>query len=240
MSGGGAPTGAVDLRPSLSAVRDQGQRGTCLAFAVTAAHEVARSAPAVPDDLSEEALYWGSKRVDGNWRGGTTFDSASAAIARWGQPLETVWPYDATRVDGVAYSAPGRAGSKGWFRSGLRRVATDLSDVRSLLNVGRPVALGLTVFDTLFTPDPTGRIQEPPTGSVPRGRHAVLAVGHQATELLIRNSWGGSWALNGYAWIADGYVERHLHDAWVIDAGAAATASGAPTPASLGDTYGAS
>lgn len=240
MSGGPAPAAAVDLRPSLPAVRDQGQRGTCLAFAVTAAHEIARSAPAVPDDLSEEALYWGCKRTDGNWVGGTTFDSASAAIARWGQPLEIVWPYDGTRADGVAYAAPSRAGSKGWFKSGLRRVATDLSDVRTFLGAGTPVALGLTVFDTLFSPDPTGRIQEPAAGSVPRGRHAVLAVGHQANELLIRNSWGGSWALNGYAWISDGYIERHLHSAWVIDAGATAATSGTARPSSQGDTYGAS
>jgi Papain family cysteine protease len=239
LTGGPTPAALVDLRPSLPAVRDQGQRGTCVAFAVTAAHEVARSAPAVPDDLSEEALYWGCKRTDGNWHAGTTFDSASIAIGRWGQPLETVWPYDGYRADGVAYSPPGRAGGKGWFKSGLDRVATDLPDVRSLLNAGRPVALGLTVFDTLLRPDPTGRIQEPAAGSAPRGRHAVLAVGHQATELLIRNSWGASWALNGYAWIADGYLERHLHDAWVIDASATATTSGTAPPASQGDTYGA-
>ena len=55
----------VDLRALMAPVRDQGQRGTCLAFAVTAAHEVGRSGGSSPEDLSEEALYWGCKRTDG-------------------------------------------------------------------------------------------------------------------------------------------------------------------------------
>ncbi len=220
-------------------MRDQGQRGTCLAFAVTAAHEVFRPGPTIPEDLSEEALYWGCKRTDGNWHAGTTFASASVAINRWGQPPEGVWPYDASRPDGVAYMPSGRAGGKDWFTSALREVGTDLADVRALLDGGTPVAIGLTVFDTFFFPDPHGHIHEPITGSQPRGRHAVLAVGHQPTDLLIRNSWGSAWALDGYAWLSDGYVRNHAGGAWVIDDASAASArTAAVAVVTQGDTYG--
>jgi C1A family cysteine protease len=237
VTGGGPPPTTVDLRPSLTKVRDQGQRSACLAFTVTAAHEVAIAA-ATAGDLSVEALYWGCKRVDGNWRGGTTFSSASVAISRPGQPTEAAWPYDATQRDGVAYSPPGRVGGRGWYKSSLRQVSSDPNDVRGLLNGGTPVALGLLVFDTLLRPDAHGRIREPSAGAVSRGRHAVLAVGYQRSDLLIRNSWGDSWALGGYAWIADGYIVRHCRDAWVVDGAAGDTAGRGASDDAQGDVYG--
>jgi Papain family cysteine protease len=230
----------VDLRAVLAPVRDQGRRGTCLAFAVTATHEVWRSAGSPPEDLSEEALYWGCKRTDGNWTAGTTFGSASTALARWGQPPEADWPYDPKRANGVAYSPPKRPGGSGWFRSGLRRIGVALADVRTHLNGGIPVLLGLTVFDTFYRPDTAGRIADPPSGASARGRHAVVAVGHQLDELLIRNSWGTTWALGGYAWISDGYVGAHARDAWIIDPASSTTgASGtAHTDRPEGESYG--
>ena len=57
-------------------------------------------APQVSEDLSEEALYWGCKIIDGNWRSGTSFDSAAAALGATGQPLEAVWPYEPRRARG--------------------------------------------------------------------------------------------------------------------------------------------
>jgi C1A family cysteine protease len=230
----------VDPRALMAPVRDQGQRGTCLAFAVTAAHEVGRSGGSSPEDLSEEALYWGCKRTDGNWKSGTTFGSASTALGRWGQPLEVDWPYDPRQADGIAYPPAGRPGGTGWFRSGLRKVSVALTDVRSRLDGGVPVLLGLTVFDTFYRPDAAGHIANPPSGARARGRHAVVAVGHQTDELLIRNSWGTTWALGGYAWIGDGYVGSHAGDAWVIDAAASAagTAAAVHTAGPEGETYG--
>ena len=230
-----APPGA-DLRALLPPVRDQGQRGTCVAFAVTAAHEVARAAgTAVSEDLSEEALFWGCKIIDGNWRSGTSFDSAAGALGATGQPPEAIWPYDPRRAAGIQYDPPGTP-TADWQTSGLGRASVDLASVRAALDAGNAMVLGLTVFDTLFMPSPVGRINAPPAGSRARGRHAVLAVGHDADAVLIRNSWGTTWALGGYGWLSNDYVERHVGEAWVIQPRAAGmpSASGAH---STGDIY---
>ena len=207
----------------LSPIRDQGQRNTCVAFAVSAAHEVARAAgKAVIEDLSEEALYWGCKRIDGNWNPGSRFVSAATALGRWGQPSESIWPYDQTRTDGVPHHPPTPPAASTWFRSGLRQIALDATELRTHLDSGAPVALELVLFDTFLTPDASGVIVEPPSGAPTRGRHAVLAVGYDTDSLLIRNSWGDTWALGGYAWLSDGYTLRHGRSAWVIDARAVA------------------
>src|SRR5690349_3511394 len=98
----------IDLRSSLSSVRDQGARSTCLAFAVTAAHETIRSdRNGVIEDLSEEVLYWGCKQVDGDREPGSVFSSASAALMEWGQPREELWLYNGNRDDtDLSYSPP--------------------------------------------------------------------------------------------------------------------------------------
>jgi C1A family cysteine protease len=204
------------MRPLLPPARDQGSRGTCAAFAVTAAHELARSAGAiVSDDLSEEALYWGCKVIDGNWRDGTRLTSASSALSATGQPYEAVWPYDPRRLPGIAY-APPTALTPGWHMSDMKQVPVDLAAVRAQLDVGVPVVLAITVFGTLFQPSTAGRIEAPATGSPSFGRHAVLAVGHDGDALLIRNSWGQTWALAGYAWLSSEYAQHHVAQAWVI------------------------
>lgn len=229
--------GSADMRALLPPVRDQGQRGTCVAFAVTAAHEVARTAgAAVTEDLSEEALFWGCKLIDGNWNSGTRFASAAAALGATGQPLEATWPYEPRRLAGTRYDPLG-APTDDWHTSGMGQAALDLASIRVELDAGRPVVLGLTVFDTLFLPAAAGRIAAPPAGSPARGRHAVLAIGHDPDALLIRNSWGRSWGLDGYGWLSNGYAELHVHEAWVIQprTGAVAPVTGTRT---AGDVYG--
>jgi C1A family cysteine protease len=64
----------------------------------------------------------------------------------------------------------------------------------------------------------------------------VLAVGHDADALLVRNSWGTTWALGGYGWLSNDYAEQHVLEAWVIEPAAAGAtpASGART---TGDVY---
>lgn len=207
----------------MAPIRNQGQRGTCVAFAVTAGHEVSRG-PAIPDDLSEEALYWGCKTTDGNWHGGTKFTSAHTAIERWGQPLETRWPYNDAQVDGVEIKLPVGMKMSDWHRSGLRRVGTAIADLQALLAAGTPVVLGLTVFDTLFRPGRDGRVQDPPPRAPQRGLHAVLAVGREPGSILIRNSWGPGWALGGYGWITDTYVNKFVVEAWIVDDAASGSA----------------
>jgi C1A family cysteine protease len=234
-----AAVSGVDLRSALPAVRDQGlKRGTCVAFAVTAGHEFDRAAEgAAPEHLSEEALYWACKMVDGQWRAGTRFTSAATALKNTGQPADADWPYDENRPDGVAY-APPTPPDASWLKSSLTALSADVATVRGELDNGRPTVLGVVVYDTMFAPTAAGRVELPPPGAPSRGRHAVLAVGYDADALLIRNSWGNTWALGGYGWLTEAYCNQHLREAWSVGAGAAATSTVPSTVTASGDVYG--
>jgi len=227
----------------LPPVRDQGRRGTCLAFAVTALHEALRSAGTpVAEDLAEEALYWGCKQVDGNWTMGTSFQSASTALSRWGQPIEARWPYGLRRLDGVPYHPPATPGGFDWFRAVLRPVTATSAGVRTVLAGNAPLALGITLYPSFYRPSDTGHITDPRPGDPSRGRHAVVAVGFEGDNILIRNSWGSSWGVDGYGWITSAYVDSDTTDVLVADFSQMSSAmdSGTTTTESGGITYGAS
>jgi C1A family cysteine protease len=223
-------------------VRDQGRRGTCVAFAITALHEVLRSTATVAaEDLAEEALYWGCKQVDGNWTTGTSFQSASTALPRWGQPIEATWPYDPRRSDGVPYQPLATPGGADWFPAGLRSVTTTSAEVRALLAGSVPVALGITVYPSFYRPNRTGHVSDPRPGEPRKGRHAVVAVGFEDEDILIRNSWGPTWGVDGYGWLSNVYVDSQTTDVWAADVilAASTTTPGTTTRESEELTYGA-
>ncbi len=214
---------STDLRQYLPSILDQGQRPTCLAFAVTAAHELSRAGGlAVKEDLSEEALYWGCKRRDRDRIPGTSFVSATAALARPGQPLEAVWPYDPTRDDTISYTPTVRLGGPGWHRTRLVRIRLSTDRLRAELAGGRAIALGVVLTAGFLMPN-GDRIPPPRPGEPTFGRHAVLSVGYQDGypdsndgALIIRNSWGDTWANGGYAWLPYAYVEALGREAWRV------------------------
>ena len=215
------PPTRIDLRPSLPPVRDQGERGTCLAFAVTAAHEVRRLATAaVLEDLAEEILYWGCKQLEPGVPAGTTFRAAAAALDLWGQPAEELWPYDGDRDETAPDYAPptGALDSAVCHTATLQRIPARWDEITRALADGRTVALGIFVGASFYwTTD--GRITLPASEDELEDGHAVLIVGYEQDHTLIfRNSWGTSWGNQGYGYLPYAYLERFGGQVWVVDA----------------------
>lgn len=217
------PPDRVDYRSRLKSIRDQGDRPTCLAFAVTSAHEDARASEENQhyEDLSEEALYWGCKTIDGNPRPGSRFESAASALTQWGQPRENVWPYDPAVDDSLPRSLPsGVVVTSKWYRRRMQPIATALEDVKAQLVGGRLVLMGLTLTYGFFVPI-QGRIPDPLPAEATFGGHAIVAVGFDQTDrtvrphFIIRNSWGSSWGDDGYGYLPYGYFSRYAISCWV-------------------------
>ena len=214
--------GRVDLRPMLPPVRDQGPRGTCLAFAVTAAHEATGAKPTLAD-LAEEVLYWGCKQVDGEQEPGSAFTSVAVALGRWGQPDEKHWPYDAARDDrAAAYAPPPDALDPRICRTApLDKIETTIAAIQDQLRQGRTVALGIWLTAGFFSAT-RGRIPSPGAGEARLDGHAVLVVGYEegvASEqgsLIVRNSWGDSWGDGGYGYLPYTYLRLGC-EAWIIE-----------------------
>jgi hypothetical protein len=186
---------------------------------VSAAHEVALFEAHGILDTCEEYLFWASKQHDtSGW--GTTFQAMAAGLASDGQPLEEQWLYDPDRDDQDAgYQPPpaAHAAKPRWW-SLLSSVAPTQQSVRSELDAGRVVVLGMPTWPSLDTPV-AGRLTVPKVSELDGEFHAVAVIGYDETtaEMLIRNSWGSSWGVNGTAWLPLTFLDEHACEAWMID-----------------------
>ena len=165
-----------DLLAFVTPVKDQGHRGTCVAFASVALVEtLVKSANKQTMDLSEEFIYWASKSLPGatlpNSDGSFPLNMLNTA-AKYGVPAEQVWPYelrgwwsDSTNhkncVDAYKKNpeklptecvtngtAPQAASEAQKVKVvGQQEVETTPETIVGFINSGFPVAIGVSVFE---------------------------------------------------------------------------------------------
>ena len=200
-----------DLRNRFGPARNQGSRSTCLAFAMSDAHAAVRAA--AWELLSCEYLFFQAKRRDNvSHEAGTTLTAIRAALSEDGQPFETEWPYlSALPANLASWKPPASVGTL--FRREADASGKAFDQVWTAVEEGKPVVLTMTLSGAFYTPDPAGVIDEVAIGGVVI-RHAVVAVatGHRSGQrlLLVRNSWGESWGLAGYAWLSERYARHRI------------------------------
>lgn len=206
-----------DLRSNTLPVRDQGRRPTCLAFALSSAHEHHGSRAS---HLSVEHLFYHgvARMTSPDPSQGLTFEAATTALAQDGQPLEKHWPYEPVQPDRANWQPPQHAGRI--YKRVTRDSGIDLATLFSHLAAGRSIVLGLVITASFLRCQSNGLLPALSPDPV-RGGHAVLAVGHGrvggADAILIRNSWGPGWGDEGHAWLTDAYLNTQLRRAAHLD-----------------------
>jgi len=201
----------IDLRPMLPVVRDQGARGTCVAFAVTSCHEHVRRQDA---SLSEQFLYTCCKIADGDNEEGTTVTSALRVLKQIGQTKAETVPYDHCGQIAQVFELE-------IFREARRRrinhyskIIPHPSVIEKYLSKEQAVISVLEVHPTFFCPE--NNVIEIPSTPMNEGLHAILIVGYGNRSdglpyFIIRNSWGNRWGMEGYQ-----YFMQYQKEAWII------------------------
>lgn len=198
-TGGSGLHWLADRRADLGAVGWQGNRGTCLSFATTAGHDHTRSLT-----LSVEYLHWACHTQP---LGAGKIASLVTALKNHGQPEDGQWPYDPA-CDEVADYAPPPEAVGPFYTADVALIASDAATVASHVQRGVLPIIGLRVSDAFYRS--TGVVDDDDPGT---DGHAVLAVGAATvTEdvptagmsagdllVLVRNSWGVEWGVQGHA-----------------------------------------
>ncbi|MBR0758033.1 C1 family peptidase [Bradyrhizobium jicamae] len=206
-SRGQIASGPVNVVNRIWPVGDQGDRGTCVAFASAACAELCSCAGSLspPTDLSEQFLFWAIKNKTGDPHpniDATRLEFARDAVDQIGICPEAFWPYSPNIIPGAVchhgYGGPSNAAlaaaSKNTFRSRNYEVfskpGTGIAAVFRALEKGRPVAATLPVYaDLRFPGNPDnwntavgenyGRVMDPPPVSKVVSGHAICIVGFE-------------------------------------------------------------
>jgi C1A family cysteine protease len=80
------------------------------------------------------------------------------------------------------------------------------------------VVLGIPTWPDFDLPD-NGRLSVPSSQELDGSLHAVACIGYDdvSADMLLRNSWGASWGVDGYAWLPFQFLGAHASEAWTID-----------------------
>jgi len=200
---------ALDLRPGLTQVENQGYCGSCWAFSLTSTHRDGHAlAGKDPGRLSQEWLVEHSSYAAGC--NGGYFDSANDLMAPKGQPLYTACPYRYGNGK-CAKELPVAARIKNWFMLGEKGQAPSVRDIEAYMALtGKPISIAVAASQGSWESYGGGVYSACKYGELD---HMINIVGwdNEGARFdengnlppgkgiwILRNSWGVSWGEKGY------------------------------------------
>jgi C1A family cysteine protease len=215
----------IDLRDQCPPVYDQGELGSCTAQALGGAYQFEEMKQQMENFVpSRLFIYYNEREMEG------TVNEDSGAVIRDGLKTmvdkgvcdETLWPYKECKFKTKPSSDCYKTALDNQVLQYLRISPHNLYDVKQCLALGYPIVFGFTVFESMMTPEvaSTGIVPVPKINEQPVGGHAVLAVGYDDSKraLIVRNSWGTRWGINGYFYLPYEFVndQNMSADYWSI------------------------
>jgi C1A family cysteine protease len=209
---------SFDYTKLMSPVRNQGDEGTCVAFACVSGvkefqdkkeyHKLVR--------LSPRFLYNLCKKFDdAPSEDGTYPRIAMKVLLNYGVCHESFWPYVPHQKSLPLKGADQDA--KKFKIKAYARIKSLLEMKRSLL-VNGPFLAGVKVFKSWFTKkvEESGFIPMPKRSEEPVGGHAICIAGYDDKSGIFKfkNSWGPDWADRGYGYLPYEYMKKYCSDAW--------------------------
>jgi hypothetical protein len=207
----------VDLRYLANPVTDQGAEGTCTAFALAGAMEIAIAA------RYSRVVKLSERHIWSFYRRPQMRQALHALTGKW-IATNDIWPYN-RRGPYRAYTSRAAAfpSTPTWI---------PLKDAQSAIKAlaqNKPLFFGTDVtrsFDREFGTGShnDGVIPFPPSAEHSTGGHAMTIVGYQIDRrfagggyFILRNSWGRAWGAQGYGYLPFAWCKRYECSAYVLD-----------------------
>ena len=232
------PIKTVYLNPDngykLPAVWDQGQLGSCTAFAWAFAvmfDIMNKRIQKLPESVytpSQLFIYYWERAIEGtiSQDSGAQVRDGAKALNRYGVCNESLYPYDPNKFD---TTPSGTAIADGLNYKAISYTSLDNTNKQQLVDAlqnGYPIVFGFTVYDS-FESDAVATSSVVPYPNLATesilGGHCMAIVGYHEgigddDTFICRNSWGKDWGHGGYCRIPTRYLmDTNLaSDFWIL------------------------
>jgi C1A family cysteine protease len=216
----------IDHSVSMSPVKNQGNRGTCVGFAAAAMKEFQEKTEHERElkegkygksgkvyDYSEQWLYQNCKKIDGYKGEGTYIRCVMKVMQKIGVPTEKAWPYTDEGIDLGKPKSWAEMIAR-WAIIGSYWRVKGLIELKAAL-VDGPVIIGGPVFIEWANPI-RGVIKYPANPSQRYGGHAICAVGYddEKKQIKFKNSWSKFWGDRGYGYLSYKTIDNFGWNGW--------------------------
>lgn len=209
----------LDYSQMMLAVRNSGQEGSTVGFAVAAALEYQiKKTLNQQVRISPRYIYYFARLREGTTAtdSGAMISDAIRVIAERGAVAESAWPY---RSGEYAQSPPDLKNAR-YYKIQRSSSLISLSQIKEALRSNGPVVAGISVFSSFESSavTKTGMVPMPSKGEAIIGGHAICLVGYDDDRQLLKflNQWGETWGDRGYGYLPYAYISANSTDVMAI------------------------
>ena len=202
---------SVDLSSNFPAPGDQGNQGSCVAWAVgyalKSSQEITKrgwSSSSTAHHFSPAYVY---NQINGGVDCGSTISAAMDLIVDQGVCSLNYFNYNAsdytTQPTSIQSAAASLYKAQSWSK------IQGIDNIKNRLAQGDGVVIGVKVFSDFDNISSSNQIYDTVSGSS-RGGHAICLIGYDDSKGAFKfiNSWGTDWGLGGYGWISYNLVNN--------------------------------
>lgn len=217
---------SIDLRPQCPPIVNQGALGSCTANALAGAIGFLEVKDGLDDIAMSRLFIYYNERVIENTvsqDSGAQIRDGIKTLAAQGCCAESDWPYAIANFTKKPAAACYKEGLDHQITAYQRIDAFD--QMRACLVEGFPFVFGFSVYESFESPAvaKSGIAPMPKKTERLLGGHAVVCVGYDdaSKRLIVRNSWGTEWGMQGYFTLPYGYLSNPdlAADFWTIRRG---------------------
>jgi hypothetical protein len=206
----------IDMSEDIGEIRQQGQEGSVVGFAVAYAMQAAIKAKTGEKVvLSPRSIYNAAKEYDGtpiDVDAGASLSSALKATEKIGAYLESDWPY--------SHRTNPNPGTNPAYKISSYSEVKGVDGIVNAMKQGKVALIGVTATEEFMSDDArkNGKIViRLPLRIV--GGHAICLVGYdqKLAEFKFANSWGNDWGAKGFGTIRDSDLSQVLGVAYTLE-----------------------
>ena len=211
-----------DYTTKMTPVRNQGNEGSCVGFAMVAGVKEYQEQTDYSKfiNLSPRFLYENAKAISGH-KEGTTLKAAMDVASKIGVCEEKYWPYIAQNAGKPAPEAYPDALK---YKVATYARITNLTELKGAICFIGPSLIGVKVYKGMVSDEckKTGIVPNPSWFHSVLGGHALCAVGYNDKSpyfkkdghVKCKNSWGSDFGDKGYIYLSYTYIKKYMLDAF--------------------------